>query len=55
MKRVGNLYQIISSMDNLKAAHLNARKGKGWYKDVKKVNEHEEEYPKRGPERTSDL
>ena len=44
MKRVGNLYQIISSMDNLKAAHLNARKGKGWYKDVKKVNEHEEEY-----------
>ena len=44
MKRVENLYQIISSMDNLKAAHLNARKGKGWYKDVKKVNEHEEEY-----------
>lgn len=44
MKRVGNLYQIISSMDNLRTAHLNARKGKGWYKDVRKVNEHEEEY-----------
>lgn len=44
MKRVGNLYQIISSMENLKTAHLNARKGKGWYKDVRKVNENEEDY-----------
>lgn len=44
MKRVGNLYQTISSMDNLRTAHLNARKGKGWYKDVRKVNENEEDY-----------
>ena len=44
MKRVGNLFQTISSMDNLRAAHLNARKGKGWYKDVRTVNEHEEDY-----------
>ena len=43
-KRVGNLYQTISSIENLRTAHLNARKGKGWYKDVRKVNEHEEDY-----------
>lgn len=32
MKRYGNLYQKICSMDNLKEAHRNARKGKGWLK-----------------------
>lgn len=30
-------------MENLKLAHKNARKGKGWYKEVQWVNEHEEE------------
>lgn len=30
MKRVGNLYSKICDMDNLKLAHQNARKGKGW-------------------------
>lgn len=46
MKRIGNLYQTICSMENLKLAHKNARKGKGWYSDVKKVNAHEEDYLK---------
>ncbi len=46
MKRFGNLYQTICSMENLKLAHKNARRGKGWYADVKKVNAHEEDYLK---------
>lgn len=32
------LWEAICSMDNLKAAHQNARKGKGWYKEVKMVD-----------------
>lgn len=39
MKRVGNLYAEICSMDNLKLAHKQARKGKGFYQEVKMVNE----------------
>ena len=31
-------------MDNLKEAHRNARKGKGWYAEVKEVDMHLEEY-----------
>lgn len=31
-------------MDNLKEAHRNARKGKGWYAEVKEVDAHLEEY-----------
>lgn len=31
-------------MDNLKEAHRNARKGKGWYAEVKEVDTHLEEY-----------
>ena len=44
MKRYENLYQKICSMDNLKEAHRNARKGKGWYAEVKEVDTHLEEY-----------
>lgn len=44
MKRYGHLYEQISSMENLHLAHLHARKGKGWYHDVRKVNENEEDY-----------
>ena len=46
MKRHGNLYSKIYEMDNLKLAHRNARKGKGWYKEVKMVNADEEHYLK---------
>lgn len=44
MKRVGNLYAEICSMDNLKLAHKQARKGKGFYKEVKMVNEDPQYY-----------
>ena len=37
MKRYGNLYSKICSMDNLKLAFKNARKGKGWYAEVRMV------------------
>ena len=34
MKRVGNLFEEIASMDNLKQAYANAKRGKGWYHEV---------------------
>ena len=33
MKRYGNLYSQIYDMENLRLAHKNAQKGKGWYKE----------------------
>ncbi|NLO85923.1 MAG: reverse transcriptase [Clostridiales bacterium] len=39
MKLHGDLFSKIVSDDNLKLAHFNAKKGKGWYQEVKKVNE----------------
>ena len=44
MKRYGNLYPKIYDIDNLRRAHKNAKKGKGWYKEVKLVDENPEEY-----------
>ena len=38
------LWDAICSMDNLKAAHQNAKKGKGWYKEVKMVDADPEYY-----------
>lgn len=38
MKRIGYLYQKICDMENLKLAHKNARKGRGWYEEVKVVD-----------------
>lgn len=35
MKRIGNLFDQIVSMDNLYQAYLNAKRGKGWYQEVK--------------------
>lgn len=32
-----DLYEVICSMDNLYKAFLNAKKGKGWYKEVKLI------------------
>lgn len=46
MKRYGNLFEKIYEMENLKTAHKNAKKGKGWYSEVRKVNENEEYYLK---------
>ena len=47
MKRYGNLYEQVYSMDNLRKAHQNARKGKGWYEEVKAVDADTESYLKR--------
>ncbi|MCD4760872.1 RNA-directed DNA polymerase [bacterium] len=44
MKRYGNLYPTICSMDNIRIAHLNARKGKAHYREVQMVNVDEELY-----------
>lgn len=44
MKRYGHLWEQICSMDNLQLAHKHARKGKGWYKEVKSVDENPEHY-----------
>lgn len=46
MKRYGNLYSQIYDMENLRLAHKNAQKGKGWYKKVKMVNANPDYYLK---------
>lgn len=46
MKRIDNLFNKICDMDNIKLAHKNARKGKGWYKEVKEVDKDPEKYLK---------
>lgn len=37
MKGTGDLFSKICDMDNLKKAHKNAKKGKGWYQEVRQV------------------
>lgn len=37
MKGTGDLFSKIYDMENLKTAHKHARRGKGWYKEVKQV------------------
>lgn len=39
MKRYDNIFNEIINIENIKYAHLNARKGKNHYTEVKKVNE----------------
>lgn len=46
MKRYGNLYEQICSMENLQKAHQHARKGKGWYAEVKEIDKNEEYFLK---------
>jgi len=46
MKRYGNLFARIYDMENLKLAHKHAKKGKGWYKEVKMVDADPERYLK---------
>lgn len=38
MKRFDHLFEKICSMENLRLAHKNAKKGKGWYAEVKEVD-----------------
>lgn len=44
MKRYGNIYKKIYSMENLRQAHKNARKDKSFYKDVKMVDANPDKY-----------
>lgn len=44
MKRYGNIYEQIFTMENLKLAHKNARKDKSFYKEVKMVDNNPEFY-----------
>lgn len=38
MKRIGNIYSKIYDIENLREAHKNASKGKGWYEEVREIN-----------------
>lgn len=42
-KRIGNIYPKITSIDNIKNAHQNAKKDKSFYSAVIKTNEHLDE------------
>ena len=44
MRRYGNLWATICSMENLRAAHKSARKGKTFYREVKMVDEDPDKY-----------
>lgn len=44
MKRYGNLYEQICDIENLRKAHQHAKKGKGWYQEVKMIDENPEYY-----------
>ena len=44
MKRYGNLFDKIASMENIQLAHKNASKGKKHYDEVKMVNSDIEYY-----------
>jgi hypothetical protein len=44
MKRIGNLYPKVYAMDNLRMAHQNARRGKGWYQEVAMVDADPDHY-----------
>lgn len=39
MKRYGNIYQHICTMENLRAAHWNAKRGKGRYREIKIIEQ----------------
>ena len=44
MKRIGNLYEKIYDIENLRLAHKQARRGKSFYTEIKLVDENEDEY-----------
>jgi len=46
MKRHGNLYSKITDYENLVQAHLKAKRGKGHYSDVRRLNANPEKYLK---------
>lgn len=44
MKRYDNLYEKIYDIENLRKAHQHAKKGKGWYQEVKMIDENPDYY-----------
>lgn len=44
MKRYDNLYEKIYDIENLRKAHQHVKKGKGWYQEVKMIDENPEYY-----------
>ena len=47
MKRLGNLWEKICSIDNIKLAHKNARRGKSFYTEVKMLDADLDQYCKK--------
>lgn len=44
IKRYGNLYEKIYDIDNLRLAHKNAQRGKGFYSEVIEINKNPDEW-----------
>lgn len=44
MKDTGDLFSKICDMDNLRKAHKNAKRGKGWYAEVKCIEKDLDHY-----------
>lgn len=44
MKRYGHLFEQIYSIENLREAHKNAKKGKGWYREIQEVDNNLDHY-----------
>lgn len=44
MKRYGNLFEKICDIENLRKAHQHAKKGKGWYQEVKEIDKDPDKY-----------
>ena len=44
MKRFNHLYEKVYDIENLRLAHKNASKGKGWYQEVKEINKDPDYY-----------
>lgn len=47
MKDTGDLFSKICDMDNLRKAHKNAKRGKGWYAEVKCIEKDLDHYLRR--------
>ena len=47
MQKTGNLFSQICDLENLRLAHKHAKRGKGWYKEVKEVEANLDVYLKR--------
>lgn len=44
MKRVGHLYAQITDIHNLALAHQHAKRGKGWYQEVRAIDADPDKY-----------